>query len=185
MRRSQCTNTRGRDALDWTRGVGEPLFFGVLDHVADLSRLVQHGRDRAVFVFGQLYGIFNRLVRHPSCNTINQPDLGVDRRRSGCPVRLGPYLKTYKGLALLSQDAGNIITRACAQADQHQLHRTARTFTIAVDDNAVTTAGLPQKAMVIGPDHFRFNHAQSPFSDDYPSAVPGESARETIRVLPV
>src|SRR5208283_4587151 len=80
------------------------LFFGVLDHVADLDGLVQHGGNRTVLLFRKPHRIFHRFMRDVSTDSVDQTNLRIDGRWGRGPFRLGPHFDTGEGLALLTQD---------------------------------------------------------------------------------
>src|ERR1700723_1783553 len=174
MRRWRCRDIR-KEACDFLfamakcrsfvaiwRALRELLY--VLDRICNLYRLVQHGRNRAVFFFGEPHRIFNRFVGDVSAYSINQPNLCIDGGWSRGPFSLSPHLDTCERLALLAQNADNIVAGASAQRDQHQLHGTAAGFLVAIDDNAVAAARLPHEALTVRPHCFCFNHCGTPLS---------------------
>src|SRR5438874_1522596 len=98
----------------WHRRAAPLRFFVQMNFVGDAGGLVQHGGNRTVFFFRQADGIFHRFARDISSNAVLQFDVSEYSWRIGCLFSVRDDFKRGKRLALLLQNADNIISRASA-----------------------------------------------------------------------
>src|SRR5271155_1826887 len=149
---------------DWVkriilRGIGSVLSVHVFDLGGDLRGFLEHGRDRAVFLFGQADGVFNRLARHFTTDAVAQLDFRVDGGRADRALRLSADLEAGERLALLLENRNDVVTSASAQTDKDEFHGTVPYRFVAIDDDRVAAVGDAVEALLFDPRCLRFRHS--------------------------
>src|SRR6266403_985440 len=99
-----------------------------------------------------MYGVFHRLFRYLTADTIGEVNLRVNGWIVGGTFALGVYFEGSERLTLLSKDSDHVGRGAATKRDEHEFHRAVGGFFFAgIHNDCVAGTGLPYESFLLRP----------------------------------